>query len=315
MWYPIDNHLLRLEPTGLQDVAHRSAFLSRFNSETLSLGLSSEVRDQKDSSGDLEAQRKQRQHFDAWALSAGSDYFGYASQPFWRAVDAITFSRWHREMRSGSHLLDIGCANGRSSLYWARNGSLVTGFDISVPLVQQAIETAHAEGLGDRVTFFVADGERLPLKSETFENVLTYGVLHHLPAPRVVTREIQRILVSGGTHFGSENNQSIFRRLFDVLMKLLPLWHEEAGEQPLISPDMLRTWLDGLPAQIETRTTVFVPPHVCNWLGERTSVRLLVLTDRIASAVPWVRKQGGLMMFEVRKIRAPRSNGSGARDR
>src|SRR5437870_4661883 len=65
MWYPIDDHLLRLEPTGLQNTAERAGFLSWFSSEASSLSLSSEVRGQNDQTGLLEAQRKQRLHFDA----------------------------------------------------------------------------------------------------------------------------------------------------------------------------------------------------------------------------------------------------------
>ena len=148
----------------------------------------------------------------------------------------------------------------------------------------------------------MADGRRPPLGSESFDNVLTYGSLHHLPQPGAVCREIQRVLVRGGVHFGSENNRSVFRGLFDALMKVAPLWHEEAGEQPLISASMLRTWTEGLPVEITERTSVYLPPHLCNWMGESISRGLLHLTDGFGAAVRPLNRHGGLLVFEIQKI-------------
>jgi len=301
-WYPIDDHLLDLEPRVLQDESDRAAFCSRFKSELEKIGLPlCADGSAEEGRGDFEAQRKQRKHFDALADSGASSYHNYALQPFWVAVDKITFSRWNQWIPPGSHLLDVGCANGRSSFHWARRGVIVTGFDISKKLIRQAVQTARAEGLGDRTTFFVGDGRHPPLKDASFDNALTYGVLHHLPEPGPACREIQRVLVPGGTHFGSENNRSFFRGLFDAMMKLLPLWHEEAGEQPLISQLMLRAWTEGLPVQIQARTVVYLPPHLCNWLGERASYRLLRMTDGLGAGIRPLREEGGLLVFEIQK--------------
>jgi len=296
-WYSIDDHLLDLEPPGLRDQSGRAAFRSRFKPEFEKIGLTGFAHGEAAADiGNFEAQWKQRQHFDAFTES------DWGLQPFWQALTEMTLSRWSECIRPGSHLLDVGCAHGRCSFYWARRGVIVTGFDVSRNLIRQAIQTAQAAGLADRTTFFVADGRHPPLKNESFDYALTYGVLHHLPEPGAACREIQRVLVKGGTHFGSENNQSLFRGAFDALMKLAPLWHEEAGEQPLISRAMLRAWTDGLPVHIEARTTVYIPPHLCNWLGKRVSYRLLHATDQFAASIPFLRNQGGLLTFEIKKI-------------
>jgi ubiquinone/menaquinone biosynthesis C-methylase UbiE/uncharacterized protein YbaR (Trm112 family) len=301
-WYSIDDHLLDLETLALQDESDRAAFASRFkvDLEKIGIPLASDAKVAAESE-DFEAQRKQRTHFDALADSGASSYHNYALQPFWRAADQITFSRWDQWILAGSDLLDVGCANGRSSFHWARRGVGVTGFDISKRLIRQAIQTAHTEGLGDHTTFFVADGRHPPFKDESFNSILTYGVLHHLPEPGSACREIQRVLTKGGTHFGSENNRSFFRGVFDAMMKWMPLWHEEAGEQPLISGGMLREWLDGMPVHIDTHTVVYLPPHLCNWLGERVSHGLLRMTDRLGASIGPLREQGGLLVFEAQK--------------
>jgi SAM-dependent methyltransferase len=286
----------------LKEQPERAAFRSRFKAVLDKIGLSGRADSASNSeTADFDAQRKQRTYFDSFAENQSLSYHGYALQPFWRAVDEITFSRWSRRIRPGSHLLDLGCANGRSSFYWARRGVIVTGFDISKKLIRQAIETARAEGLGGGTTFFVGDGRHPPFKDESFDQVLTYGVLHHLPAPGSACREIQRVLVKGGTHFGSENNRSVYRGVFDALMKLMPLWHEEAGEEPLLSQRMLRAWTDELPVHIDTHTMVYLPPHLCNWLGDRVSRRLLRMTDGLGARIGPLREQGGLLVFEIQK--------------
>jgi 2-polyprenyl-3-methyl-5-hydroxy-6-metoxy-1,4-benzoquinol methylase/uncharacterized protein YbaR (Trm112 family) len=299
-WYPLDDYVLDLEPQALQDAPDRASFRSRFQTELENNGLS--IRENDVGSGDFSAQRKQRQHFDAYAESESQSYRNYALQPFWRSVDELTFSRWAPKIPANSHLLDIGCANGRSSLYWARRGVCVTGFDISKKLIREAVHIAQAEGLDRHATYFVGDGRHPPIRDECFDHALTYGVLHHLPEPGAVCHEIQRLLKKGGTHFGSENNQSFFRGIFDTLMKLNPLWNEEAGEQPLISKAMLSNWTNGLAVRIESRTIVYVPPHLCNWLGRRASYHLLRITDGVAAKLGPLGEQGGLLVFEIDKM-------------
>src|SRR5712692_333938 len=118
-WYPIDDHLLDLAPSGLQDESDLATFCSRFQAEVGKIGLRRYVDGKTGAvTEDFEAQRKQRQHFDAFAESEALSYHRYALQPFWRAVDEMTFARWSQWIRPGSHLLDVGCANGRSSFYW-----------------------------------------------------------------------------------------------------------------------------------------------------------------------------------------------------
>lgn len=301
-WFAIDDGLLDLSPPALQDPSDRASFRSRFAHQLAGIGIAPGLDANANPVAEFEPQMEQRRHFDAFADSEAQSYHLYALQPFWQAVDEMTFSRWSDRLPPGSNLLDIGCANGRSSFYWARKGVAVTGFDISKKLIRQAIDKARAEGLADHTTFFVADGRRPPLKHGCFDNVLTYGVLHHLPEPGAICREIQKLLASEGTHFGSENNRTFFRGIFDALMKLAPLWHEQAGEQPLISRSNLQDWVGGLPVRMESRTMVYLPPHLCNWLGKRMSGHLLRVTDGLAARIPMLREQGGLLMFEIQKV-------------
>jgi hypothetical protein len=93
----------------------------------------------------------------------------------------------------------------------------------------------------------------------------------------------------------------MFRGIFDLLMKLKPLWTEEAGEEPLISKSMIQEWNKGIPVQITCSTNVFFPPHLFNLVGERIARPLLAATDRLFSSIPGLGRQGGLVVFEIQK--------------
>lgn len=303
-WYPIEHDLLELVEPSLLNAADLEVFCVRFSAALSACGIA--VRGSAAAAADS-PQLKQRRHFDWFAVEATETYDTYQQSPFWRAADRSAFSRWTPRLGAGMTVLDVGCANGRSAWPILATGATVVGCDISKKLVAQAIAHARAKGLHATTTFIVADADRLPFQTGAFDAVITYGALHHLPDPGKTCREIQRVLCAGGVHLGSENNKSAFRAVFDALMKIVPLWIEEAGEEPLISESMLRRWLDGVPVSIACTTQVFVPPHLVDALGESAGGALLTVTDKIGAHLPMLRRNGGLIVFEVRKTDADRA--------
>jgi ubiquinone/menaquinone biosynthesis C-methylase UbiE len=97
---------------------------------------------------------------------------------------------------AGASLLEIGCGMGSDLLQFARGGALCTGIDLTPRSVEI---TRHRFALyGNRGSFMLADGERLPFKSDSFDVVYSNGVLHHTPDTEGAIREIQRVLRPGG---------------------------------------------------------------------------------------------------------------------
>ena len=96
----------------------------------------------------------------------------------------------------GASLLEIGCGMGSDLLQFARGGALVTGVD----LTPRSIEiTRHRFALyGQRGSFMISDGERLPFKGNTFDVVYSNGVLHHTPDTQGAINEVHRVLRPGG---------------------------------------------------------------------------------------------------------------------
>jgi ubiquinone/menaquinone biosynthesis C-methylase UbiE len=287
--------LLELLPAGLGYPEDRKRFWDRYQTDLHALDLAPEAGEVNPAS--VEAQRHQQKHFDWYGGNDKQTYSGYEQMPFWKAIDADTFADWRRQVRPGSWLLDVGCAQGRSTFNFMDLPINIVGFDISKVLIRQAIQRYRQQAYAADATFFVGDGSNFPFRSESFDYVLIYGVLHHLPDPAKTCGDIARVLKPGGMYFGSENNQTVFRSLFDLLMKINTLWYDEPGAHSVISARQLSQWFANTPVRVECGTRVFVPPHLVNWLGKSLGTWLLHGSDRVGGLLPFLRNQGGLIMI------------------
>jgi SAM-dependent methyltransferase len=212
--------------------------------------------------GETDLQRAQQRHFDWYSRNEKQTYDEYERLPFWIAADGIAFSK---------------------------------------AMVRLAAERFRGSGATARTVFMAADAMRFPVRSASLDYVMAYGVLHHVPDPPRVCREIDRVLQPGGLYFGSENGTSVFRGLFDLLQRIRPQWYEEAGPEALFSARGLDEGFAGTDIALSTRTSVFLPPHLLNHLSARAAAAVLNATDRIGGAIPLLRDNGGLILVEGRK--------------
>lgn len=299
-WFPIQDGLLDLLTGSLIYTDDRKKFWDTHSVQLEKIGLPPEPASVK-SKKDLQA--IQQTHFDWYASNEIQTYDEYEKQPFWLAADKQAFEPWRKEITPGSLLLDVGCAEGRGSFKLMDLDIDIIGFDISKALVKQAIHRYRAGGYKARASFCVADASSFPFKSSTFNLVLIYGVLHHLPDPIYTCKEIARVLKLNGKYIGSENNKSVFRLFFDLLQKLNPLWHEEAGPEALISKEMIGEAFGGTGVRVETITSVFLPPHIVNLFSQEMAYQLLSKTDRFFRALPIIRDNGGLIIIHGIKFK------------
>jgi len=301
--FPIEDGVLEILGDGLRDQSAGRRFEERFGSVLRERGLLDGLRTQEPGeSAGLEDQIKQRKHFDWYAENDTQSYSEYQRTPFWTACDEKVFARWRPLTRDEGWVLDLGCADGRGGFqFLEKSNHTLVGFDISKKMVERASARAKSEQVYERCSFLVADANKPPFKAQSFNYAVTYGVLHHLPDPGRSCREIQRVLKTGGLHFALENNKTLLRPAFDLLMKLRPIWTEEAGKEPLISAAMVKDWVRGLSVKVTTTTTVFLPPHVFNLLGLPNARRLLRMTDAVFSRIPGIGRQGGEIVIEIEK--------------
>ena len=299
-WYPVEGHVADLLPEAHAEPGSRRGFYERHRPGLEEFRLRPPRTDCLDPS--FAAQAHQREHFDD--LASRGDRFSYDAlgrMAFQRAIRSLNFEEWAPLIRPGSLVLDVGCADGLSTFDIARDGIEVIGLDVSHEQIRRAQARAEREGV-ENVSFVIGDADSLPLADRTLDSVLCYGSLHHVPHPERTIAEMARTLRSGGSYLGVENNTTPLRPIFDALMRLRPIWLEEAGTEAQISSEDLDRWTEGTGLRVETRPIVFVPPQLCNLLGYRASRLTLRVTDWLCRRIPGVRNWGGLIFVSGEKL-------------
>lgn len=101
------------------------------------------------------------------------------------------------DLPEGARVLDVGCGPGWTSVFLARMGYLVTGFDLAPDMITLAERRAAREGVDAQCTFRVADSEQFDFPPE-FDAVLVYDTLHHVQREQAVLENCFRALEPGG---------------------------------------------------------------------------------------------------------------------
>ncbi len=110
----------------------------------------------------------------------------------------------HLRLEGGVRSLDLGCGPGAFADMFV--GDDYVGADLNRGYIEWARK--HRPG-----TFVVADAREVELPDDRFDQVLIFGLLHHLPDEDVkaVLKETRRVLAPGGTALVIEDIPSISR--------------------------------------------------------------------------------------------------------
>jgi len=121
-------------------------------------------------------------------------------------------------------ILDVGSATGRGlkDFQKALPGAFVCGLEPVAALVQQAHLPAESAALA----MVQASGEALPFGDASFDAVCEFAILHHVPDPAKVLREMMRVsrrvlVVVDCNRFGQGTWPL---RIFKLLLYKLGLW-------------------------------------------------------------------------------------------
>jgi len=141
-------------------------------------------------------------------------------------------------------ILEIGCGRGAgaqligSSFYPA----LLHIQDLDIDMVRKAIrrlaKRKGGAGSGLRISFSVSDAGDLPFKSESFDAIFGFGVLHHLPDWQRGLEEIGRLLRPQGIYYIEELYPGLYQ---NIVTKRILLHPEENRFQ---SSDLKRAFDD-----------------------------------------------------------------------
>lgn len=103
-------------------------------------------------------------------------------------------------LEAGERVLDLGSGAGTDSLVAAQmvgEDGRVTGIDMTPEMLAKSRAAATEMGI-DNVEFLESEAERLPFADESFDVVISNGVIDLIPDKDAVFSELHRVLQPGG---------------------------------------------------------------------------------------------------------------------
>ena len=170
---------------------------------------------------------------DAWE----ADYRTDANERFYEhAFEAVALRLGAMD---GTPVLDAGCGPGFHSIRLARRGFRVTAVDFSEPILDLARANVSAAGLDEMVSVERQDLVGLTFGDESFDSVLCWGVLMHIPEVENAVSELSRVLTSKGRLVVSETNVNSLESL--ALRAVNRVWRRSDRDRRRTSAG-LETW-------------------------------------------------------------------------
>ena len=143
------------------------------------------------------------------------------------------------DVPAGSAFLDAGCGSGVKSILLAQRDYNVSAVDISETVLQHAQEKASHSGMNNRITFQPEDMTALSFANETFDAVLCWGVLMHIPNVEGAITELMRVMKKGGYIIISEGNM---HSLQAVAIRAIKRVLRKPEENMTNTPAGIETW-------------------------------------------------------------------------
>jgi SAM-dependent methyltransferase len=114
---------------------------------------------------------------------------------------------------AGATFLDAGCGSCAHTLRLARRGFNVRAIDFSESALEMARPKVRDSGMEERVTLQRESLLGLSFPDESFDYVLCWGVLMHIPEVGRAVRELSRVVRPGGALVVSEGNTNSWEAL------------------------------------------------------------------------------------------------------
>lgn len=154
------------------------------------------------------------------------------------------------EPAPGATFLDVGCGSCARSVRLARRGFNVQAVDFSESALGMAREYVQSRGLEDRITLRREGLLELSFPDASFDYVLCWGVLMHIPEVARAMSEIARVIKPGGSLVVSEANKSSLEAIGARNLKRLLHWQNAHVKA---TPEGVEYWKEKGGAMLVTR--------------------------------------------------------------
>ena len=130
-----------------------------------------------------------------WAREYGREPRRYV----WGTAPSSFAKRVSRLLPPGARVLELGCGEGRDSVFFASRGFRVTGLDVSRAGLRKAAQLARARGV--RIRWVQGDMWRVAVRGP-FDCVYSCGSIHYVPrrARRRLLARLQTLTRPAGHH-------------------------------------------------------------------------------------------------------------------
>ena len=98
----------------------------------------------------------------------------------------------------GAHALDLGCGTGWATIELLHRSYVVAAVDISENMLDRARSNCYMAGLTQGVTFVEDDAENLSFDDDSFDLVISMGMIGFLPEWPQALKHIVRVMKPGG---------------------------------------------------------------------------------------------------------------------
>ncbi len=110
----------------------------------------------------------------------------------------------------GDRVLDAACGSGYGTAILAEATDKITGVDVS----EHAINFAKKNFQKESAEFLLADlSKKTPFADETFDRIVSFETIEHLPNPEGLLKEFQRILKPGGMLIVSTPDKNLVQKV------------------------------------------------------------------------------------------------------
>jgi ubiquinone/menaquinone biosynthesis C-methylase UbiE len=139
-----------------------------------------------------------RRRFERFAREHDQDYLvsGWSSAGLERRTSLFLDLLQRLSVKGQLSVLDLGCGAGTYVRLLRELGHHVVGMDYSMPSLKRAVE-AEADS-GKEASYVEADAYHLPFKSNSFDMVISIGVLQALDSCEGAIEEMVRVLRPSG---------------------------------------------------------------------------------------------------------------------
>lgn len=132
----------------------------------------------------------------------------------------------HLKLKGSEGILEVGCGDGNILVNLRQGGhkGKLTGLEINDGMFRESVEMQKKESLQPLIEFIVGFADNLPFPDKSFDVVLAFFMLYHMPDIQKTLREWKRVLKDNGKVListGSSLNKpkhKQFKKMVEVLI-------------------------------------------------------------------------------------------------